>query len=187
MGEDDRSGPAADRIDRTRAEGEKTIMRRISFSLAIPFVGFMVGLSAVTAEAQASADKPPMEIGFLGVGINVADVARAEKFYTEVFGLERTFQFPPDGEPMEVGLSLPGGGMSLLLAHLTDDPLPKGKSAYGRIVISTDDARALAERAIAAGSTLLRDVGQPGGPVILFMSDLDGYEFELYQAAPDRE
>ena len=120
----------------------------------------------------------------MGVGINVADVARAEKFYTEVFGLRRTFQFPPQGEPMEVGLSLPGGGMTLLLAHLTDDPLPKGKSAYGRIVINTDDARALADRAIAAGSKLLRDLGQPGGPTILFMSDLDGYEFELYQAPP---
>jgi catechol 2,3-dioxygenase-like lactoylglutathione lyase family enzyme len=157
-------------------------MRRISFSLVLAFLGFVVGLSAQTVQAQTSADKPSMEIGFMGVGINVADVARAEKFYTEVFGLVRTFQFPPEGTPMEVGLARPGGGITLLLAHLSDDPLPQGKSAYGRIVINTDDARALADRAIAHGSKLLRDLGSPGGPVILFMSDPDGYEFELYQA-----
>jgi hypothetical protein len=49
-------------------------------------------------------------------------------------------------------------------------------------VINSDDARGLAERAIAAGATMLRDLGPPNGPVILFLSDLDGYEFELYQA-----
>ena len=55
-------------------------------------------------------------------------------------------------------------------------------------MINSDDARGLAERAIAAGATMLRDLGPPNGPVILFLSDLDVYEFELYQAqAGDRE
>ena len=159
-------------------------MSRTRCPLAAALVVILAVFAAPAAEAQASGEPPSMDIGFLGVGINVADLARAEKFYTTVFGLQRTFQFPPDGDPIEVGLARPGGGMTLLLARLTDEPLPAGKSAYGRIVINTSDARGLAERAIGAGSKLLRDVGPPNGPIILFMSDPDGYEFELFQAAP---
>lgn len=157
-------------------------MHRIPFALAAA----LAGLLTVTAEAQAPAGKPKLSAGFIGVGINVSDLARSEKFYTEVFGLERTFRFPPEGDLLEVGLAFPDqpGGMTLLLARLNDDPLPEGKSSYGRIVFNTDDARALADRMIAAGSTLLNDVGPPGGPVILFLSDPDGYQVELFQAPP---
>ena len=157
-------------------------MHRIPFALAVA----LAGLFSVTAEAQAPVAKPKLSAGFIGVGINVSDLARSEKFYTEVFGLERTFRFPPEGDLLEVGLAFPDqpGGMTLLLARLNDDPLPEGKSSYGRIVFNTDDARALADRMIAAGSTLLSDVGPPGGPVILFLSDPDGYQVELFQAPP---
>ena len=158
-------------------------MRRIPFPLAAALVGMAASVFSAAAYAQAPADKPPPSVGFIGVGINVSNLARSEKFYTEVFGLERTFRFPPEGELMEVGLAFPGQtGMTLLLASLNDDPLPEGKSSYGRIVFNTDAARALADRMIAAGSKLLSDVGPPGGPVILFLSDPDGYQVELFQA-----
>ena len=158
-------------------------IRRIPFSVAVALAAVLLGVCSAPAVAQTPADKPQMSIGFLGVGINVSDLARSEQFYTEVFGLQRTFRFPPEGELMEVGLAFPGQtGVTLLLAHLNDDPLPAGKSSYGRIVFNTDDARALADRMIAAGSELLSDVGPPGGPVILFLSDPDGYQIELFQA-----
>lgn len=158
---------------------------RVHSSFVAAVVGLAVAGSAFTANAQSGAPAP--EISFASVALNVADIPRAEKFYTEVFGLVRTFQFPPEGEPIEIGLGRPDqpGGMGLLLAHFSDDPLPEGKSAYGRIIITTNDARGLAERAVAAGAKMLRDLGPPGGPVLLFLSDLDGYEFELYQPAPD--
>ncbi|MXY17496.1 MAG: VOC family protein [Acidobacteria bacterium] len=160
-------------------------MRRIPFLLAVALVAAITGVFSATVYSQAPAGKPRMSIGFLGVGINVSDLARSEKFYTEVFGLRRTFRFPPEGELTEVGLAFPGQpGVTLLLARLNDDPLPDGKSAYGRIVFNTDDARALADRMIAAGSELLADVGPPDGPVILFLSDPDGYQVELFQAPP---
>lgn len=164
-------------------------MRRIPFSVALALVGVTAVIFSAPAGAQAPAGKPQMSIGAIGVGINVSDLARSEKFYTEVFGLQRTFRFPPEGDLMEVGLAFPGqpGGMTLLLAHFSDDPLPDGKSSYGRIVFNTDDARALAERMIAAGSKLLSDVGPPGGPVILFLSDPDGYQVELFQAPPSQQ
>ena len=158
-------------------------MHRTTFPLAAALAVALLGAFVTPAAAQAQDGKPKMTVGFIGVGINVSDLAVSEKFYTEVFGLERTFRFPPEGELMEVGLAFPGQtGMTLLLARLNDDPLPEGKSAYGRIVFNTDDARGLADRMIAAGSKLLSDVGPPGGPVILFLSDPDGYQVELFQA-----
>ena len=158
-------------------------MRRTPLSLAAALAVAILVAGSGPAAAQAPAGKPQMTVGFIGVGINVSDLARSEKFYTEIFGLQRTFRFPPEGELMEVGLAFPGQtGMTLLLARLNDDPLPEGKSSYGRIVFNTDDARALADRMIAAGSKLLSDVGPPGGPVILFLSDPDGYQVELFQA-----
>ena len=77
----------------------------------------------------------------------------------------------------------PGGGAGLALAHLNDDPLPEGKGRYGRIIVNTANAKALAKRAEAAGSTL-RHVTIPGEnpPTIIFFRDPDGYEIELYQA-----
>lgn len=162
-------------------------MRRLRTSFVAAVAGLAVAGSAFTATAQDSA--PTAEISFSSVGLNVADIPRAEKFYSEVFGMVRTFQYPPEGEPIEIGLGLAGqpGGMGLLLAHFSDDPLPEEKAAYGRIIITTSDARGLAERAVAAGAKMLRDVGPPNGPVILFLSDLDGYEFELYEPAPGGE
>ena len=157
-------------------------MRRTPSLLVTAVAIAFLSLGASSAAAQGPDGKPQMSVSLSSVGINVADIATAEKFYAEVFGLERTFQYPPEGDPIEIGLGHPGGGMGLLLARLTDDPLPDKKSAYGRIVINSDNARGLAERAIAAGAKMLRDLSPPNGPVILFLSDLDGYEFELYQA-----
>jgi hypothetical protein len=96
-------------------------MRRTPSFLGAALVGLVVGVSAVTAEAQTS------------------------------------------------GISL--GSMALNVAD----------------IINSTDARALAERTVAARAKMLKDVGQPGGPVLLFLSDPDGYEFELGQLASGGE
>ena len=123
------------------------------------------------------------------VAINVADLERSEKYYGEVLGFKRAWTYPADGEnPIEIGLAAPGGagtgGAGLILARLNDDPLPEGKGSYGRIVVNTANAKALAKRAEAAGSKT-RFVTIPGDnpPTIVFFNDPDGYEIELYQAA----
>ncbi len=118
-----------------------------------------------------------------GAGINVSDLARSEKFYTEVFGLQRVFRYPPEGELLEVGLARPGQpGMSIILAHFNDEPLPDGLAALGGLNIPTTEAGALPTRASDRNSTL-RNLSQPGsaGPVIIFLDDPDGYQIELYQ------
>lgn len=118
------------------------------------------------------------------VAINVADLDRSESYYREVLGFARTWEYPPGSEtPIEIGLTPPGGGAGLVLARLNDDPLPEGKGKYGRIIVNTANARALAARAEAAGSEP-RFVTIPGDnpPTIAFFRDPDGYEIELYEA-----
>ncbi len=119
------------------------------------------------------------------VAINVEDLARSEEYYGDVLGFKRAWTYPSDGtDPIEIGLAAPGGGgAGLILARLNDDPLPEGKGRYGRIVVNTAQAKALAKKAEAAGSEL-RWVTIPGDnpPTIVFFRDPDGYEIELYQA-----
>ena len=140
----------------------------------------------LAAPLLAGDDKSDAELGL--VAINVADLERSETYYAEVLGFTRAWQYPPDSDdPIEIGLVAPGGGAGLALAHLNDDPLPEGKGRYGRIIVNTANAKALAKRAEAAGSTL-RHVTIPGDnpPTIIFFNDPDGYEIELYQA-PSQE
>lgn len=136
----------------------------------------------LAAPLAAEGDKSDAELGL--VAINVADLERSEKYYADVLGFTRAWQYPPDSDdPIEIGLVAPGGGAGLALAHLNDDPLPEGKGRYGRIIVNTANAKALAKRAEAAGSKL-RHVTIPGEnpPTIIFFRDPDGYEIELYQA-----
>ncbi len=150
-------------------------MTRKLLSLVVAFAALAFSIASSAADES--------DISIMGVGYNVADLARSEKFYIEVFGLQRVFRFPPEGDLLEVGLARPGqDGMSVILARFNDDPLPDDKSGYGRLVLSVQDAQAVAKRATDRGSTL-RNVGTPGpaNPVIIFLDDPDGYQIELYQ------
>ena len=75
------------------------------------------------------------------------------------------------------------GQMGIILAHFNDDPLPEGKARYGRVVVVTTDAQAVAKRATDAGGTARTLSAPPGGSVVIFVSDPDGYQIELYQPA----
>ncbi len=136
----------------------------------------------LAAPLMAGDEKSDAALGL--VAINVADLERSEKYYAEVLGFTRAWQYPPDSDdPIEIGLVAPGGGAGLALAHLNDDPLPEGKGRYGRIIVNTVNAKALAKRAEAAGSTLRHvTISGDNPPTIIFFRDPDGYEIELYQA-----
>ena len=136
----------------------------------------------LAAPLMAGDGKSDAELGL--VAINVADLDRSETYYAEVLGFTRAWQYPPDSDdPIEIGLVAPGGGAGLALAHLNDDPLPEGKGRYGRIIVNTANAKALAKRAEAAGSTLRHvTISGDNPPTIIFFRDPDGYEIELYQA-----
>jgi len=158
-------------------------MLRDTTLLVIALVASTLLVPTATARAQAPATA---DLSLSSVALNVADLARAEKFYLDALGLERTFRYPPDGKLLEVGLSRPGtkGQMSIILAHFNDDPLPEGKAKYGRVVVMTTDANAVAKRATDAGGAARTLTAAPNGPVVIFVTDLDGYQIELYQPAP---
>ena len=160
------------------------IMVRIPLALTAVLVGVTLSISAVAvAEAQSSGDAPTApEIRMSSVALNVKDIARSEKFYSEMFGLERTFEFESQGNLIEIGLGRPGGGMGFLLAHFNDDPLPEGRTAYGRIVVNVSDAKSVAKLATDRGATISRDMVIGSGAHLIFFDDPDGYEIELYQA-----
>ena len=113
-------------------------MVRIPLSFTAVLVGVALSISAVAAEAQSSGDAPTApEIRMSSVALNVTDIERSEKFYNEVFGLERTFEFESQGNLIEIGLGRPGGGMGFLLAHFNDDPLPEdGRVAKVAVALS---------------------------------------------------
>ncbi len=136
----------------------------------------------VSVPVMAGDDKSDAVLG--QIALNVADLERSEKYYAEVLGFTRAWQYPPDSDdPIEIGLVAPGGGAGLALAYLNDDPLPEGKGRYGRIIVNTANAKALAKRAEAAGSKVrFVDLGGDNPPTIVFFNDPDGYEIELYQA-----
>jgi catechol 2,3-dioxygenase-like lactoylglutathione lyase family enzyme len=158
-------------------------MLRIPFSLTAVLVVVALSVSAVAAEAQSADASSEPEITMSSVALNVTDIATSEKFYNEVFGLERTFEFESQGNLIEIGLGRPGGGgMGFLLAHFNDDPLPEGRTAYGRIVVNVSDAKAVAKRATDRGSTISQDMVIGNGAHLIFFDDPDGYEIELYEA-----
>jgi catechol 2,3-dioxygenase-like lactoylglutathione lyase family enzyme len=172
-------------------------MFRIATILVAMLSVSILVLTAAPAGAQASssaAASATPDLGLTAAALNVSDLARSEKFYIDFLGLERTFRYPPEGKLLEVGLSRPGsklasspagvGQMTLILAHFNDDPLPEGKARYGRIVVVTADAQAVAKRATdAGGQTRTLSAPQGGGPVVIFVTDPDGYQIELYQPA----
>ena len=125
---------------------------------------------------------PLIRVG--GVALNAADMARSEAFYTEVIGLKIAIRVPQDGPPMEIALcvsgSLTGGDPFVVLASL-GEPLKAGREGFGRVIINTTDAEAVARRATDAGYTAEAH-GSAGRPVY-FISDPDGYRVELYQAS----
>jgi catechol 2,3-dioxygenase-like lactoylglutathione lyase family enzyme len=152
--------------------------------LVVASLGVVAALSAAPVDAQAPASS---NLTLSSVALNVADLARSEKFYIDVLGLERSFRYPADGKLLEVGLSRPGqkGQMSIILAHFNDDPLPEGKARYGRIVVVTGDAKAVAKRATDAGAAARTLSAPPNGSVVIFVTDPDGYQIELYQPAAE--
>lgn len=157
------------------------MIRRISMMFAIALIGAFVGISLVPANHAQTVP----EVYFFAPALNVADIERSEQFYEQVFGLKRTFRYPPEGGGaiIDVGMKRPemAGGGTLVLAHFNDDPLPAERTEYGRLLFNSTDAVAVAKRAEALGAETKRLPGGPEGSVIMRIIDPDGYELELYQ------
>ncbi|MCY4013582.1 MAG: VOC family protein [Gammaproteobacteria bacterium] len=158
--------------------------------MAKQFLNVLTVAALAVAPAPLAADDEKSDAALSQVAINVEDLDRSEKYYRDVLGFVRVWQYPPESEtPIEIGLAAPGGGAGLVLARVNDDPLPEGKGRYGRIIVNTANAKALAAKADAyrkrsGEGSEPRFITIPGDspPTIVFFRDPDGYEIELYQA-----
>lgn len=109
--------------------------------------------------------------------LEVADIRASMRFYCELLGFERSYQFPPEGEPGFVVVGL--GGVGIGLSQKTDEPAVAGGPIVNtepfEVCIYTSDvdgaAAWLAENGV---KQLLPPTDQPWGERLTYFEDPDG-------------
>lgn len=114
-------------------------------------------------------------LGF--VKIIVADLARAERFYTALFGMQRTGSFATD--TIEEIILRGAGGASLVLYSWNDGRALVAGSNYGPIGFHVDDVDATFADAVASGARPVRAPASYGTIRAAFLADPEGHEIEL--------
>ncbi len=119
--------------------------------------------------------------------IYVSDIARSERFYTDVIGLKVQSRTEiPDVH--EIVLAADQGGGRLQLAERYNDgrPIDHGFALW-KIYMNVDDCAEVHDRAVAAGATsTMAPARLDRWPVtVAFVLDPDGYPIELVQMHHD--
>jgi catechol 2,3-dioxygenase-like lactoylglutathione lyase family enzyme len=146
----------------------------------------LIGAALIWCVGVLAADTTADGYGSVkGAGLNVADIEKSTRFYTEVFGLKIVRQIPsgPIKDATEVVLSANGvfdlkDTSLLVLFHLANQSLPEGRTAFGRILSITSNADAVASRARAAGYAAIKSAKEAS---VTMITDPDGYQIELIQ------
>ncbi len=134
-------------------------------------------------DGRRESARAPVRIG--GVALNVSDIGRSEAFYVDVIGLKVALRVPSDDQPMEVALcvsgSVQGGDAMLVLARIGVET-PSGQNSFGRVILNSPDAAALARQASVAGYVATKvEADRP----VYMITDPDGYTVEVFQASVD--
>lgn len=125
---------------------------------------------------------------FRSTGLGVSDLAKSVDFYTRVLGMEQVQTFELDYmDEVVVAFPAAGGGHGhrLVLMHWKDGSERNYRGNPVKIVWQVADARAIAEKARAAGYPVTREPGVSKAPgsknIVGFIEDPDGYQIELLQ------
>jgi uncharacterized glyoxalase superfamily protein PhnB len=117
--------------------------------------------------------------------LEVPDMEAALAFYRDALGGVVSYRFPPEGEPVYVGLQV---GSSHLGVGLTESPLPAGNVMLWFYVDDVD--RVTAELADAGATVVEEPVDQQWGERTSLMKDPFGTRLHLGAAIsppPDEE
>ncbi len=143
----------------------------------------MLLLAAMLAATPAVAAPAPAA-HILGTGIRVSDLERSIRFYTQILGMTVAGKLP-HGTLTEVMLTFGGQvrGAGIILLKDSDPakspPLMLG-NGFDKIVLDMPDIAAVVARLKGAGITT-QDVHESTGVKILFVTDPDGYRYELIE------
>lgn len=139
-----------------------------------------------------------MDARFDHVGVNVADLDRAERWYTGAFGLRRVFAFTLDEAGLSgVVLESPYGYRIELLHRTGSAPGPRGDGpieaarieGYGHVALNADVLEPVYDALTAAGAREVRPPGPSPEPGVrmAWLADPEGNLIELVErsaAAP---
>ena len=92
---------------------------------------------------------------FRCIVMNVTDLDRGERFWTEVTGLP--LRFSGIGDPTRYSRLGEKGGASILLQHVTKEMPPATNNAH--LDLTVDDVDVAIKRALALGATMYRPKG----------------------------
>jgi lactoylglutathione lyase len=116
--------------------------------------------------------------------ITTQDLDRALRFYRDQLEGEVEYQFPPEGEPVYVGMNI--GSSHLGIAEDSDSQPGEGGQRFA-LWVYADDCDAAIERLRAAGVTVTEEpADQPWGERVARVLDPDGNEVIVGQrSSPD--
>ncbi len=147
-----------------------TMPTTVGLAAAI-LLGLAPGAMAETPPAAVPSPVAPTSI--VGSGLNVNDLEAQKAWYISTLGMSVTATYQRGGAPFEyvMGLKGPGGVLALLKA-----PRPPGQNGFGRVILASPDAKALAQN-LAARGVAMREV-VPN--IAYFITDPEGNAIELY-------
>ena len=130
---------------------------------------------AQTPIAPLAEDTKPLRVS--GLGLNVSNLERSMKFYTDVLGLKVDSKVPgKDGKVVEYLLGMTGDVRADTLIVLRQGEIVPGATKCGRIVVVVPSGRKMAERLASAGYPPAKIVDGTN-----IVQDPDGYTIELYR------
>jgi len=140
----------------------------------------LVVSGAMFAKQPAAAMDMPTAAG---AALNVSDLAKSEKFYTDVMGLKvlNTMHVPMG---TEIIMASPGSARPMVVITNFKGQKP-GRETFGRLIFTMADP-ALFIKHIKEMGIEAQSAGAPDGkgPQVYFLHDPDGFQIEVFQSAP---
>lgn len=156
-------------------------MRAALAALALLAAGASPALAQEAAPARAAG-------AIIGPVLNVTDIARTLRFYTDGLGMSLNMTLGAENrKEYMLGFGADPSKPGIILLHdgtVAEHPALVHGTAYERLVVRIADLDALAARLDASGIAhgAIRDVAM--GYRMMMVTDPDGYHLELVQSGP---